>query len=102
MLAVLALFLPLVLTLVIYDVRWIVLSLRAGQMPPWGTYMRLFAAVCCHGGALILMAHGRDWPAKTLDFWLHMSFDPGLTFYSIGLWELYGRIQKRAQRSPGP
>lgn len=101
MLTLVTLFLPLVLLLVVYDLRWIYLSLRARQLPPWGTFVRLFAALCCHGGGLILAAHGHDWPEKQLTFWMHMSFDPGLTFYSLGLWELYSRVNKRREALAG-
>lgn len=89
-----ALFLPVVLLLVAYDLRWIVLSLRAGQFPPWGTFARLFAAACCHGGVILLALHGNDWPGQKLTFWMHMTLDPGLTFYSLGLYELYGRMAR--------
>lgn len=93
-LGVCALFLPVVLLLVAYDLRWIALSLRAGQAPPWGAFVRLFAAACCHGGAILLVTHGNDWPTQKLTFWMHMTLDPGLTFYSLGLYDLYRRVAK--------
>lgn len=93
-----AVLLPVVLVLVAYDLRWIVLALKAGRIPPWGAFCRLFAAVCCHGGVAILALHARDWPSEQLTFWLHMTLDPGLTFYSLGLYELWGRVSRRSGR----
>jgi hypothetical protein len=95
MLGLAALAWPLVLFLVVYDVRWIALALRAGQRPPWGAFLRLAAAAFCHGGALLLALHAHDWTSRQLTFWLHMTLDPGLTFYAFGLWELFGRVQQR-------
>jgi hypothetical protein len=91
-----ALFLPVVLVLVAYDLRWIALAMRAGQLPPWGAFARLFAAACCHGGVILLVMHGADWPPEKLTFWMHMTLDPGLTFYSLGLYELYRRVATKA------
>lgn len=99
MLGVAALFLPVVLALVLYDLRWIYLSLRAGQVPPWGAFLRLLAAGFCHGGAVLMATKSGVWPEPVLKFWLHMTLDPGLTFYAVGLWELNGRIQKRRERA---
>ena len=89
--------LPVVLGLVAYDLRWIWLAIRAGQVPPWGAFVRLFAAVCCHGGVAVL-ALGQAWPPEQLTFWLHMTLDPGLTFYAVGLYELCGRLSARQVR----
>lgn len=100
-LAVAGLFLPLVIGLFIYDVRWIMLSIRAGQMPPWGAFARIFAAVCCHGGVMLLAFKSQVWPEKTLTFWLHMTLDPGLTFYALGLYDLITRLNNR-QAKPAP
>lgn len=94
LLAVAALFLPLVIALVVYDIRWIYLSLRARQLPPWGAFCRLFAAACCHGGAILLLKFTGVWPEKVMTFWMHMTFDPGLTFYALGLWDLFNRVAK--------
>ena len=94
-------FLPLVLGLLIYDVRWIYLSIRAGQLPPWGTFARIFAALCCHGGVMLLAFKSNVWPEKQLTFWLHMTLDPGLTFYALGLYDLYARMAK-ARQAPAP
>lgn len=102
-LAIAGLFLPIVLGLFIYDVRWIVLSVRAGQMPPWGAFARIFAALCCHGGVMLLAFKSQVWPEKTLTFWLHMTLDPGLTFYALGLYDLYTRMANRAAtKAPTP
>ena len=95
MLAFAGLFLPIVLALLVYDVRWIVLSLRAKQTPPWGAFMRIFAALCCHGGVMLLAFKSGVWPEKQLTFWLHMTLDPGLTFYSLGLYDLFTRLTKK-------
>lgn len=95
MLAFAGLFLPVVLALLAYDVRWIYLSLRAGQLPPWGACLRIVAALCCHGGVMLMAFKSHVWPEKTLTFWLHMTLDPGLTFYSLGLYDLYGRLTKK-------
>jgi hypothetical protein len=96
--AIATLFLPIVLVLVAYDIRWLIRSVRAGQWPPWGIYSRLFAAVCCHAGVFILAAYGRTWPQAQLTYWLHMTLDPGLTFYAVGLYELYGRMLSGGER----
>jgi hypothetical protein len=95
LLAFAGLFLPVVLALLAYDVRWIYRSVRAGQMPPWGTYLRIVAAFCCHGGVMLLAFKSHVWPEKQLTFWLHMTLDPGLTFYSLGLYDLYTRLTKQ-------
>ncbi|MNS21204.1 hypothetical protein D3C72_529610 [compost metagenome] len=94
-LAFAGLFLPLVLALLVYDVRWIVLAVRARQTPPWGAFARIFAAFCCHGGVMLLAFKSGVWPEKTLTFWLHMTLDPGLTFYAVGLYDLYSRMANR-------
>ncbi|MEB3283948.1 MAG: hypothetical protein VKN33_01505 [Candidatus Sericytochromatia bacterium] len=86
-----ALVTPLVLLLVVYDVRWIALSVRAGRRPPWGTWVRLAAAALCHGGALLLVLRGSTWPASVTVWWMHMLLDPGLSLYAVGLWELQRR-----------
>jgi hypothetical protein len=102
MLAFAALFLPVVLLLVAYDLRWIALTVRAGRLPPWGAFARLFAAVCCHGGIIVLLVHGRDWPPTQLVFWLHMTLDPGLTFYALGLYDLARRVRPRSTPAETP
>jgi hypothetical protein len=94
-LGLMALALPLVLALVLYDVRWIVLSVRAGRQPPWGTWVRLGAAVLCHGGAWVLASRGPVWPRELTLWWMHMLLDPGLTLYAVGLWELSRRLMDR-------
>jgi hypothetical protein len=94
-LGLMALALPFVLALVLYDVRWIVLSVRAGRRPPWGTWARLGAAVLCHGGAWVLAARGPVWPRELTLWWMHMLLDPGLTLYALGLWELSRRLTDR-------
>jgi hypothetical protein len=101
MLAFAALFAPVVLLLVVYDLRWIVLAVRAGRLPPWGAFARLFAALCCHGGLIVLLMHAHDWPQPRLTYWLHMTLDPGLTFYALGLYDLLRRVAAREARVPG-
>ena len=95
-LAIACVFLPMALLLALYDLRWIVLSLRAGRRPPWGAPLRVLAALFCHGGVALLVAHHADWPEPMLTYWLHMTLDPGLTFYAIGLYDLFLRVQRRA------
>jgi hypothetical protein len=90
---------PIVLLLVAYDVRWIWLSFRAGVAPPWGTWVRLAAAILCHGGAALLAARGAVWPRDVLVWWMHMLLDPGLTLYALGLWELWRRAASGAQQA---
>lgn len=87
---------PLVLLLMLYDLRWIVLSVRARRAPPWGTWVRLAAAILCHGGAWVLAVRGATWPASLTIWWMHMLLDPGLTLYALGLWELQRRALVRA------
>ena len=99
-LAVAGLFLPVVLGLLAYDVRWIVLSVRSGRIPPWGTFLRIFAAFCCHGGVMLLAFKSHVWPERTLTFWLHMTLDPGLTFYALGLYDLYTRLSAKKPAPP--
>lgn len=101
-LAMMGLAAPVVLLLVAYDVRWIWLSLRAGVAPPWGAWVRLGAAALCHGGAVLLAARGAVWPRETLVWWMHMTLDPGLSLYAVGLYELWARVGalKRPARSP--
>lgn len=94
-LTIAGLLLPLVLALVAYDLRWVYLSTRARRLPPWGAIARLFAALCCHGGAVLLIRNHEVWNEAQMRFWMHMTFDPGLTFYALGLWDLYSRLQKR-------
>lgn len=99
LLTVVTLFAPVVLFLVAYDLRWIALNARAGRRPPWGAVARLVAAVCCHGGVAVMALHGTDWPREKLTFWLHMTLDPGLTFYALGLYDLVLRANRRASRA---
>ncbi len=82
---------PIAAVLMLYDLRWIVLSLQRQILPPWGTWVRITAALFCHIGSFILYRYLSIWPAQTLTFWLHMTLDPGLSLYAIGLWELYTR-----------
>lgn len=83
---------PLVVALLLYDARWIGLSWRAGQRPPWGTWVRIGAALLCHGGAWLLATQGPHWPAARTIWWMHMLLDPGLSLYALGLWELARRV----------
>lgn len=102
-LAAMAIAAPVVLLVMAYDVRWIWLSLRAGVAPPWGAFVRLAGASLCHGGALLLAAYGAVWPRETLIWWMHMTLDPGLSLYAVGLWELWQRVARvRAPASPAP
>ena len=104
-LAAMALAAPLVLALVAYDVRWIWLTLRAGVTPPWGAFVRLGAAALCHGGAVLLATYGGVWPRETLVWWMHMTLDPGLSLYALGLWELWqraARAQEATRRASRP
>jgi hypothetical protein len=94
-LAAMAIAAPVVLLLVAYDVRWIWLSVRAGVAPPWGAFVRLGAAALCHGGAALLASYGAVWPRETLVWWMHMTLDPGLTLYALGLWELGQRVGRQ-------
>jgi hypothetical protein len=82
---------PFAAVLMLYDLRWIVMSLQRGVMPPWGTWVRITAALFCHTGSFILYRYQSEWPPQMLTFWLHMTLDPGLSLYAIGLWELYTR-----------
>lgn len=93
-LAAMALAAPVVLLLVAYDIRWIWLAARAGITPPWGAFVRLGAATLCHGGAVLLAAYGTVWPRETLVWWMHMTLDPGLSLYALGLWELWSRVSR--------
>lgn len=92
---------PLVLAVVAYDLRWIWLARRAGVTPPWGTRVRLAAAILCHGGAFVLASKGATWPRAQLVWWMHMLLDPGLTLYALGLWELWGRAREAPTRPAG-
>lgn len=91
-LGLMALAAPLVLALVAYDVRWVWLCLRRGGRPPWGTWLRIGAALLCHGGAWVLAVKGPVWPREVTLWWMHMLLDPGLTLYALGLWELARRV----------
>lgn len=101
-LGLMALAVPVVLALVCYDVRWIALSLRRGQRPPWGTWLRIGAALLCHGGAWVLAVKGPVWPRELTLWWMHMLLDPGLTLYAVGLWELSRRMMDRKEPSWRP
>ncbi len=97
-LGVVALAAPIVLLVMAYDLRWIWLARRAGVTPPWGTWVRLLAALLCHGGAFVLASKGAVWPRAQLVYWMHMLLDPGLTLYALGLWELAKQAMDRPQR----
>ncbi|MOA59784.1 hypothetical protein D3C78_1844830 [compost metagenome] len=71
-------------------------------MPPWGAFARIFAALCCHGGVMLLAFKTNVWPEKQLTFWLHMTLDPGLTFYAVGLYDLYARMAKAREARKAP
>lgn len=79
---------PIMAFLAFLDLRWIAKALRARRLPPWGCLTRVAAVALCHAGAYLYWRYSAVWPEVTTKFWLHMTVDPGLTFYALGLYEL--------------